>query len=94
MSALLLAAVQPAPTKALYFVARSQQQVSPLWLAATIFAALSVSCMFSGLAGSAIPMLLRRLGADPATASAIFLSAATDITSMGLFLSLVALLLH
>ncbi len=79
---------------ALYFVARSQTQVSALWLAGTIFVALSVSCMFAGLAGSAIPIVLRRLGADPATASAIFLSVATDISSMGLFLGLVALLLH
>ncbi len=79
---------------ALYVVARSQTDVSPLWLAGAIFVALSLSCMFAGLAGAAIPMLLRRLGADPATASAIFLSTVTDISSMGLFLGLVALLLH
>ena len=78
----------------LYFVAQSQDLVSPLWLAGAIFLALSLSCMFAGLSGAAIPMLLRRLGADPATASAIFLSVATDISSMGLFLGLVALLLH
>ena len=77
----------------LYFVAQSQDLVSPLWLAGAIFAALSLSCMFAGLSGAAIPMLLRRVGADPATASAIFLSVATDISSMGLFLGLVALLL-
>ena len=79
---------------ALYFVARSQSDIPPLWLAVAIFIALSLSCMFAGLAGAAIPMLLRRLGADPATASAIFLSTVTDISSMGLFLSLVALLMH
>jgi len=79
---------------ALYFIAGSQAGVPPLWLAGSIFVALSVSCMFAGLAGSAIPIVLRRLGADPATASAIFLSVATDISSMGLFLGLVSLLLR
>jgi magnesium transporter len=39
-------------------------------------------------------MLLRRMGADPATASAIFLSVVTDMSSMGIFLSLVALAMH
>lgn len=77
----------------LYFVAQSQDMVAPIWLATTIFVALSLSCMFAGLAGAAIPILLRRLGADPATASAIFLSTVTDISSMGLFLSLVALVM-
>lgn len=79
---------------ALYFVAQSQQDVSPIGLAVMIFIALSVSCMLAGLAGASIPMLLRRLGADPATASAIFLSVVTDVTSMGIFLSLVSLLMH
>lgn len=78
---------------ALYFVARSQQDVAPLLLAGAIFLALSLSCSFAGLAGAAIPLVLRRLGADPATASAIFLSVATDITSMGLFLTLVSLVM-
>ncbi len=79
---------------ALYFVAQSQQDVPPIVLSVAIFVALSLSCAFAGLAGAAIPMLLRRLGADPATASAIFLSVATDISSMGLFLTLVSLVLH
>lgn len=79
---------------ALYFVAQSQQTVEPIWLAGMIFIALSISCMFAGLAGASIPILLRRLGADPATASAIFLSVVTDISSMGIFLGLVALLMR
>jgi magnesium transporter len=36
---------------------------------------------------------LRRLGADPATASSIFLTTATDVVSMGTFLGLATLLL-
>jgi magnesium transporter len=59
--------------------------------AAAVFAAMVASCVVSGLAGALIPLTLRRLGADPATASSIFLTTATDVASMGLFLSLATL---
>jgi magnesium transporter len=36
---------------------------------------------------------LKRLGADPATASSIFLTTATDVVSMGAFLGLATVLL-
>src|SRR5262249_1522337 len=52
------------------------------------------SCVVSGLAGAMIPITLKRLGADPATASSIFLTTMTDVTSMGLFLSLATLLIR
>jgi magnesium transporter len=54
----------------------------------TLFA-MSVSCMVAGLSGSLIPVILKRLGADPATASSIFLTTMTDVVSMGSFLGLV-----
>ncbi len=38
--------------------------------------------------GAVVPLALRRAGADPATASSIFLTTATDVVSMGLFLAL------
>ena len=40
----------------------------------------------SGVAGTVTPLVLKRLGADPATASTIFLTTATDVVSMGMFL--------
>jgi magnesium transporter len=51
------------------------------------------SCVISGLAGALIPLTLKRLGADPATASSIFLTTASDVASMGIFLSLSTMLL-
>jgi magnesium transporter len=51
------------------------------------------SCVLSGLAGALIPLGLRKLGADPATASSIFLTTATDVASMGMFLGLATFLL-
>lgn len=61
------------------------------WLLACItFVAMAGSCALSGTAGAAVPLALKRLGADPATASSIFLTTATDVVSMGLFLGLAA----
>jgi magnesium transporter len=51
--------------------------------------AMAFSCMIAGLSGTAIPLVLRKLGADPATASSIFLTTITDVVSMGTFLALV-----
>ena len=45
------------------------------------------------LSGVTIPLALRRMGFDPATASSIFLTTATDVVSMGTFLALATLLL-
>lgn len=50
------------------------------------------ACTVSGVAGAVVPLTLRRLGADPATASSIFLTTASDVVSMGLFLGLATLL--
>lgn len=44
----------------------------------------------AGNAGSQRPLGLKRMGADPAMASSIFLTTATDVVSMGLFLGMAA----
>ena len=62
-------------------------------LGAVVFMAMTASCIISGLCGAMIPLVLRRFGADPATASSIFLTTATDIVSMGFFLSLASWLI-
>ncbi|TLD70466.1 magnesium transporter [Phragmitibacter flavus] len=63
-----------------------------LMLALVVWVAMVVSCVVSGVAGALIPLVLRRFGADPATASSIFLTTATDVISMGTFLGLATLL--
>lgn len=60
-------------------------------LALITFLAMTFSCMISGVAGAGVPLALKRLGADPATASSIFLTTATDVFSMGIFLGLAAI---
>ena len=78
----------------MYFASRGQELASPVWLGVVTLTAMALCCALSGIAGAAIPLVMRRLGADPATASGIFLSTITDISSMGVFLALAALLLH
>ena len=57
-------------------------------LGGIVFLSMIGSCVVSGACGALVPTVLRRLGADPATASSIFLTTATDVVSMGLFLGL------
>jgi len=54
--------------------------------------AMAVNLITAGLAGGGIPVILRRLGLDPALASNIFLTAITDTVGFGGFL-LTALIL-
>lgn len=65
----------------------------PWTLGAIVLLAMIGSCIVSGACGALIPTVLRRFGADPATASSIFLTTATDVVSMGLFLGLASWLL-
>lgn len=78
----------------MYIAARMQSHPAALVLASIVFCAMIGSCIVSGIAGALIPLTLRRLGADPATASSIFLTTATDVASMGLFLSLATVLIR
>jgi magnesium transporter len=75
----------------MWLVARAQAEPHAVTLGLVVLAAMIASCVVSGLAGALIPLTLRSLGADPATASSIFLTTATDVASMGLFLSLATL---
>ena len=50
------------------------------------------ACVGAGVFGVLVPLTLKRFGADPATASSIFLTTGTDIVGMGLMLLLATLL--
>lgn len=77
---------------AMWYYAQSQQLAEALLLAGIVVVAMTLSCAISGLSGALIPLALRRLGADPATASSIFLTTMTDVVSMGAMLGLASLL--
>jgi magnesium transporter len=77
----------------MYIVARSQGNPDALVLSVIVVAAMIGACVISGVSGALIPLALRRVGADPATASSIFLTTATDVVSMGMLLGLATMLL-
>lgn len=70
-----------------------QGEADPLWFGIVVLIAMVLACTVSGIAGALIPLTLKRLGADPATASSIFLTTMSDVASMGVFLGLATLLL-
>jgi magnesium transporter len=72
----------------MWFVASRQNNDHPVMLGFIVMIAMIGSCIVSGISGALIPLTLRRLGFDPATASSIFLTTATDVASMGIFLTL------
>jgi len=78
----------------MYITATGQNQDQPVMLAFVVFLAMVASCMASGISGALIPLTLKRFGLDPATASSIFLTTATDVVSMGMLLLLATILVR
>lgn len=76
-----------------YAKIKGSNGASPLALGAITVVAMMGSCVISGVAGALVPLALRKFGADPATASGIFVTTATDVASMGTFLGLATLML-
>jgi len=78
----------------MFFYASMQGNANALMLGIIVLIAMTVSCVLSGVSGALVPLALKRMGADPATASSIFLTTATDVASMGTFLGLATLLIR
>jgi magnesium transporter len=74
----------------MYIYASLTGETARLGLALVVFFAMLISCILSGIIGAVVPLTLRRVGTDPATASSIFLTTATDVISMALLLGLAA----
>ena len=72
----------------MFITAAGQHQDRPFMLAFVVFLAMIGACVASGVSGALVPLTLKRLGFDPATASSIFLTTATDVVSMGMLLGL------
>jgi magnesium transporter len=66
---------------------------SDLLLAGIIGFAMLATFAFAGLAGILVPLGLRRMGADPAVASSVFVLTSIDIVGFFTFLGLATLLL-
>ncbi|HEY2628837.1 MAG TPA: magnesium transporter [Usitatibacter sp.] len=79
---------------AMYLYASSMGSAHAAMLGLVVMLAMIGSCCISGIAGALVPLALKRFGADPATASSIIVTTATDVSSMGLMLGLAAMLVR
>jgi len=76
------------------------QAVSPLYgehyllVAFTVFFSLIGVVSFGTIAGSVLPFALRRLGFDPASASAPFVATLVDVTGLVIYFSVAAIILR
>jgi magnesium transporter len=63
------------------------------WLGAVIGAATVANLLVAAFSGATIPLLLRRLGVDPALAGSVVLTTVTDVVGFFVFLGLAAMFL-
>jgi magnesium transporter len=76
------------------------QSVRPLYgphyllVAATVFTSLIGVVTFGTMAGSLLPFFMRRLGFDPANASAPFVATLVDVTGLVIYFTVASRLLH
>lgn len=73
--------------------------VSYLWfgdirIAYVISIAMSINLLVAALAGSSLPLILKRLGVDPALSGSVLLIATTDVVGYFVFLGLASLFYH
>jgi magnesium transporter len=79
---------------AMFVYARLLDQPQALMLGVVVMLAMIASCACSGISGAFVPLALKKLGFDPATASSIIVTTATDVTSMGFMLALAAVMVR
>ena len=77
---------------AMYVLARARHQSGVPVLSAVVFLAMICSCVISGICGAIVPLALKKLGGDPATASSIVLTMITDIVALLLLLGLATIM--
>src|SRR6266513_1334777 len=78
---------------AMFIFARMVKSPQALMLSFVVFLAITISCCFSGVAGAIVPLVMKKLGADPAMASSIVVTTFTDVGCLLVFLGLAAVLI-
>jgi len=66
----------------------------PHWVSITVALSLVGVVLFGSLAGSMLPFVLRRLGLDPASASAPFVATLSDVTGLVIYFTMASILLR
>ncbi len=77
----------------LWSMAFGKYSTQTLYIAATIGISLVGIVMFGTLTGSMLPLLLKRLGLDPAVSSAPFVATLVDVTGIVIYFSVASLIL-
>ncbi len=65
-----------------------------IWIAAAVSIAILGVVLWGALAGSMLPLLLKRLGLDPATSSAPFVATLVDVTGLIIYFYTAMFILH
>jgi magnesium transporter len=66
----------------------------PYLMGFTVWASLIGVVMFGSVVGAMLPFLLRKLGFDPATASAPFVATLVDVTGLVIYFTVAMAILH
>ncbi|HEY8666964.1 MAG TPA: magnesium transporter [Tepidisphaeraceae bacterium] len=77
-----------------YWLGWQTYEDHPYLMGFTVWASLIGVVMFGSLVGSMLPFLLRRLGFDPATASAPFVATLVDVTGLVIYFTVASVILR
>ncbi len=89
LNGLIVGAVAAA---AMYAASTLQHASNPRMLSAVVFLAMAGSSFMGGLCGVAVPLALKKFGADPATGSTILLTTVTNVAALTLLFGLATLM--
>ncbi len=78
---------------AMFIFATMVKSPAAVMLGIVVFLATTISCLISGVAGATVPLVLKKLGADPAMASSIVVTTFTDVGCLAVFLGLATFLI-
>src|SRR6478609_1133363 len=77
-----------------YWLGWQQYANHPYLMATTVFFSLIGVVMFGSVVGSMLPFLLRKLGFDPASASAPFVATLVDVTGLIIYFTVASIVLR
>jgi len=78
---------------AMFIFATMVKSPAAVMLGIVVFLSTTISCLISGVAGATVPLVLKKLGADPAMASSIVVTTFTDVGCLAVFLGLATFLI-
>ena len=78
---------------AMFIFATMIKSPAAVMLGFVVFLATTISCLISGVAGAMVPLVLKRLGTDPAMASSIVVTTFTDVGCLAVFLGLATIMI-